>query len=33
MDEVYRTNSYKFDGKKELFIELKDNKIEILSEG
>ncbi len=33
MDEVYKTNTYKFDGKKELFIELKDNKMEILSEG
>lgn len=33
MDEKYRTRNYKFDGKKELFIELKDNSIKILTEG
>lgn len=33
MDEKYRTRNHKFDGKKELFIELKDNTIKILTEG
>jgi len=33
MDEDYKTRSYSFVGKKELYLELKDNKIEILSEG
>jgi hypothetical protein len=33
MDEDYQTRSYKFKGKKELFIELKKDKISILSEG
>ncbi|AXH10364.1 hypothetical protein CP960_11390 [Malaciobacter halophilus] len=33
MDEKYRTKNYKFDGKKELFIELKNDRIEILTEG
>lgn len=33
MDEDYRTKFYTFVGKKELYIELKDNKIEILAEG
>ncbi len=33
MDEDYKTKYYKFVGKKELFIELRDNKIEILAEG
>ncbi len=32
MDEIYKTKTYEFDGEKELFIELKDNKVEILSE-
>ncbi len=33
MDEDYKTRSYKFEGKKELYIELKDNKMSILAEG
>lgn len=33
MDEDYRTKYYTFVGKKELYIELKDNKIKILAEG
>ncbi len=33
MDEDYKTKYYSFVGKKELYIELKDNKIEILAEG
>lgn len=33
MDEDYKTKYYSFIGKKELYIELKDNKIEILAEG
>ncbi len=33
MHEDYRTKYYTFVGKKELYIELKDNKIEILAEG
>lgn len=33
MDEDYKTKYYTFVGKKELYIELKDNKIEILAEG
>lgn len=33
MDENYKTKYYSFIGKKELYIELKDNKIEILAEG
>ncbi|RXK06959.1 hypothetical protein CRV07_05280 [Halarcobacter ebronensis] len=33
MDEDYKTNNYTFVGKKELYIELKDDKIKILAEG
>ena len=33
MDEDYKTKFYTFIGKKELYIELKNNKIEILAEG
>ncbi|RXJ99472.1 hypothetical protein CRU98_05450 [Arcobacter sp. CECT 8986] len=33
MDEKYRTKNYKFDGEKELFVEIIDNRIEILAEG
>lgn len=33
MDQYYKTNSYKFEGKKELYIELDNNKVSILSEG
>jgi len=33
MDEDYKTSSYSFIGKKELYLEVKDNKIQILSEG
>ncbi|RXJ94861.1 hypothetical protein CRV00_05880 [Malaciobacter molluscorum] len=33
MDEKYRTKNYKFDGEKELFLEIIDNRIEILAEG
>ncbi len=33
MDEDYKTDSYVFVGKKELYIELKNNKIKILVEG
>ena len=33
MDEDYRTKYYTFNGKKELYLELKNNKIEILAEG
>ncbi len=33
MDEDYKTKFYTFNGKKELYIELKNNKIEILAEG
>lgn len=33
MDEDYQTDVYTFNGRKELYIELKDNKIEILAEG
>lgn len=33
MDEDYKTKYYTFVGKKELYIELKNNKIEILAEG
>lgn len=33
MDEDYKTKFYTFVGKKELYIELKNNKIEILAEG
>ena len=33
MDENYKTRSYKFEGKKELYIELKNNKMSILAEG
>lgn len=33
MDEDYRTRTYTFVGTKELYLELKDNKIQILSEG
>jgi murein L,D-transpeptidase YafK len=33
MDEDYKTKYYTFNGRKELYIELKDNKIKILAEG
>lgn len=33
MNEKYRTKNYKFDGEKELFVEIIDNRIEILAEG
>jgi murein L,D-transpeptidase YafK len=33
MDQVYKTKNYTFEGKKELYIELAENKIAILSEG
>ena len=33
MDEDYQTKFYTFVGKKELYIEVKENKIEILAEG
>lgn len=33
MDQYYKTKSYFYQGTKELYIELKDNKIKILSEG
>jgi len=33
MDEDYRTKYYTFVGKKELYIEVKDNKVQILAEG
>lgn len=33
MDQYYKTKSYKFKGKKELYIELHNNKVSILSEG
>ncbi|WP_424687887.1 L,D-transpeptidase family protein [Halarcobacter ebronensis] len=33
MDEDYKTKYYTFVGKKELYIELKDNKVQILAEG
>ena len=33
MDEDYKTRTYKFEGKKELYIELKNNKMSILAEG
>ncbi|NVJ52896.1 MAG: L,D-transpeptidase family protein [Campylobacteraceae bacterium] len=33
MDEDYKTKYYTFEGKKELYIELKDNKVQILAEG
>lgn len=33
MDEDYKTKFYTFVGKKELYIELKDNKVKILAEG
>ena len=33
MDENYKTRTYKFLGKKELFIELINNKVQILAEG
>ncbi len=33
MDEDYKTKFYTFVGKKELYIELKGDKIEILAEG
>lgn len=32
MDEDYKTQNYTFNGKKELYLEVKDNKIEILTE-
>ncbi|PIF04910.1 MAG: hypothetical protein CSA86_00235 [Arcobacter sp.] len=32
MDELYRTKNYKFDGKKELYVEIVNNKISILTE-
>ncbi len=31
-DELYKTNSYSFNGKKELYVELKDGKLSILTE-
>ena len=33
MDEDYKTRTYKFEGKKELYIELDNNKMSILAEG
>jgi len=33
MDELYKTKNYTFDGKKELYIEIVNNKFSILSEG
>jgi len=33
MDEDYKTRTYKFEGKKELYIELKNGKMSILAEG
>lgn len=33
MDQIYKTRSYNFEGKKELYIELSDTKVSILSEG
>lgn len=33
MDQYYKTKRYKFKGKKELYIEVKNNKVAILSEG
>ena len=33
MDQYYKTKNYKFEGKKELYIELNNNKVSILSEG
>ncbi len=33
MDQLYRTKRYKFEGKKELYIEVKNDKVSILSEG
>lgn len=33
MDEDYKTRTYKFEGKKELYIELKNNTMRILAEG
>lgn len=33
MDQIYKTKSYKYKGKKELYIELANNKVRILSEG
>ena len=33
MDQVYKTKRYKFEGKKELYIELNNDKVSILSEG
>jgi len=33
MDEDYKTKFYTFNGRKELYIEVKDNKIKILAEG
>lgn len=32
MDEKYFTKNYRFEGKKELYLEIKDNKIQILAE-
>jgi len=32
MDEVYKTKNYKFDGKKELYLEIANGKIQILNE-
>lgn len=32
MDEKYNTKTYKFDGKKELYLEIKNNEIKILAE-
>ena len=33
MDEIYKTKNYQFKGKKELYLEIIDNKISILTEG
>lgn len=33
MDEDYKTRTYKFEGKKELYIELENNRMSILAEG
>ena len=32
MDELYKTRTYKFDGKKELYLEILNGKISILNE-
>lgn len=33
MDELYKTKTYKFEGKKELYVEIKNNQFKILTEG